>query len=269
MKASYNSFVVSEHPEHVTLFPGLIIPEMRLDFGTGDSAQCSTKVVAGEADTWFMSILDMPILDQRKLFSFLEKETGMKSAISVNLDPEDLLRFFFEAGFVYPEKYAGVASSRERLKEMVSRLYIDAPSISQHFVQDDRGIIEAHISMVRFYERTWIIHHHAALVSGAGATVLAQIFRYVNSYSPLPSTHMDYLRATIDKRTGFQTGFLGDLPGPWTYVISARSIPLPISISTLLRAAERDAKKRHGSLSPPVARISSSWRSSTKVCPED
>ena len=211
IRASYNALVVREHPEHVTFFKGLIIPEMRLDFGAGDSAQCTAKVVASDADTWLMSILDMPILDQRKLFSFIERERGMASTVCAKIDPDDLLEFFFEAGFIYPEKYASMAHSRDQLKTILSRLYIDAPSISQHFVHDNRGIIDAHISMVRFYRRTWIIHHHAALGNGAGSTVLARIFRYINSYSALPSTHMDYLMCYYRHETGFQVGFLEDL----------------------------------------------------------
>jgi antitoxin component of RelBE/YafQ-DinJ toxin-antitoxin module len=207
--ASYNSLVVREHPEHVSLFRGLVVPGMRIDFGTGDSAQCTAKVVGGEGDAWLMSILDMPIFDQRKLFSFIEKERGMSSAVSAAIDPEDILKFFFEAGFIYPEKYAGVAKSRDRLKEMLSRLYIDAPSICQHFVQDDKGVIEAHISMVRFYERSWIIHHHAALGNGAGSAVLAQIFRYINSYSSFASTRMDYLMCYYRRENHFPNRVLG------------------------------------------------------------
>jgi hypothetical protein len=210
VKASYNSFVVSESPERAMLFPGLIIPEIRIDFGAGDSAQCMAKVVCGEGDAWLMSIIDMPIFDQRKLFSFLEKERGMRSEISPSIDPEDILRFFFEAGFIYPEKYAGVAESRGRLKEMLSRLYIDAPSICQHFVQDNNGLVEAHISMVRFYERSWIIHHHAALRgNGAGSAVLAQIFRYINSYSSFPSTRMDYLMSYYRRENRFPNRVFG------------------------------------------------------------
>lgn len=208
-RASYNSLVVREHPEHVTLFQGLIIPEMSIDFGTGDSAQCVAKVMFGDGDTWFMSILDMPILDQRKLFSFVERERGMVSTVCTKIDPDDLLEFFFEAGFIYPEKYASMAHSRDQLKAVLSRLYIDAPSISQHFVHENKGAIDGHISMVRFHERSWIIHHHAALGNGAGSTVLTRIFRYINSYSALPSTHMDYLMCYYRHENRFPNRVLG------------------------------------------------------------
>jgi len=211
-KASYNTIVVNEDPEHATLFRGLIISDARIDFGAGDSARCSAKVVRGEPGAWFLSILDMPLLDQRKLFSFLEKETGMSSGVSKVLDPDDLIEFFFEAGFIYPEKYAGLARSRDRLKEILSRLYIDTPSISQHFVHYNKGVIEAHVSMVRFYERAWVVHHHMATGgSGAGSAVLGQIFRYIHSYSALPSTHMDYLVCYYRPENRFPNRVFGGL----------------------------------------------------------
>jgi hypothetical protein len=211
-KASYNTFVVNEDPEHAVLFQGLVIPDMRIDFGAGDSAQCSAKVEGGEPGAWFIAILDMPIIDQRKLFSFIEKETGMSSGVSEVIDPEDLLEFFFEAGFIYPEKYAGLARSREGIKQILSRLYIETPSVCQHFVRYNRGVIGAHVCMVRFYERAWVVHHHAAIGgSGAGSAVLTQIFRYIHSYSALPSAGLDYVMLYYRPENRFPNRVFGGL----------------------------------------------------------
>jgi hypothetical protein len=210
VKASCNSFIVNEQPAQSTLFAGLIIPEMKIDFGTGDCANCTAKITSGEADTWHVSILDMPVLDQRKLFSFIEKETGRRSAVSAAIDPDDLIEFFFEAGFIYPKKYVRVAQSRQHLRELLSHLYIDNLSIAQHFVQYDRGVIEAHIAMVRFYERSWVVHHHTAIGGmGAGSAVLSQIFRYIHGYSALPSTGMDYLMTYYRPENRFPNKVLG------------------------------------------------------------
>lgn len=210
-RATYNTFIVREDPARITLFPGLIIPEVGIDFGAGDSARCTTKIVGGRSGTWLMSVVDMPVLDQRKLFSFIEKEAGISSGVSTVIDPEDLIQFFFEAGFIYPKKYAGMSHSRERLREMLSHLYIDTPSVSQHFVMDDgREVIQAHISMIRFYERSWIIHHYAALGQrGAGSAILAQVFRYVDSYGSLPSSHMEYLMCYYRRENRFPNRIFG------------------------------------------------------------
>jgi hypothetical protein len=50
--------------------------------------------------------------------------------------------------------------------------------------------------MVRFYENTWLFHHHAATGAGfskAGLVVLDQIGRYVNDFYCLYSTHMNFV----------------------------------------------------------------------------
>jgi hypothetical protein len=207
---SYSFFVVREQPEHITLFSGLVIPEMRIDFGAGDFAECSAQVVSGVAGNWTVSILDMPIAAQRKLFSFVEKETGMQSSVSTAIDPKDLIEFLFDVGFVYPSKYASFAHSREHIKKILSRLYIDTPLIAQHFIQYNNGMMEAHIAMVRFYERSWVVHHHTAMGgSGAGSAVLSQIFRYVHSYGALPSTGMAYLMTYYRPENHFPNRVLG------------------------------------------------------------
>jgi hypothetical protein len=211
-KISYNTFVLKEDPARALLFPGLIIHNMRIDFGAGDSARCVAKVVAGRDGAWSMSILDMPIPDQRKLFSFVEKEAGKGLGASAVIDPEDLIEFFFEAGFIYPQKYASLVQSREQLKAILSRLYIDTPSISQHFVEYDGDSIQGHICMVRFYERAWVVQHHTAVGgAGAGSAVLAQIFRYIHSYSAFPSTGIDYAMTYYRPENRFPDRVLGGL----------------------------------------------------------
>jgi hypothetical protein len=50
--------------------------------------------------------------------------------------------------------------------------------------------------MVRAYEKTWMIHHHAALTMEnrrSGFVVLKQIMHYLNDMHRLPSANMDYV----------------------------------------------------------------------------
>jgi hypothetical protein len=210
--SSHNSFVVNEHPDHVSLFPGLIIPEFKLDFGAGDYARCTARINSGADGTWSFSIIDMPIPDQRKLFCFVENEAGMSSGVCAAIDPKAIVRFFFESGFIYPAKYVSLERARERLKEMLSHLYVDTPVIAQHFVQHEKGIVEAHIAMVRFYDRAWVVHHHTAVGgTGAGSRVLAQIFRYIHSYGAFPSTGMDYVMTYYRPENRFPDKVLGGL----------------------------------------------------------
>jgi hypothetical protein len=70
--------------------------------------------------------------------------------------------------------------------------------------------MEAHIAMVRFYERSWVVHHHTAIGgAGAGSAVLSQVFRYIQSYSALPSTGMDYLMTYYRPENRFPDRVLG------------------------------------------------------------
>jgi len=72
------------------------------------------------------------------------------------------------------------------------------------------GVIEAHIAMIRFYERAWIVHHHTATGGvGAGSAVLAQIFRYLGAYGALPSTGMSYLMTYYRPENRFPNKVLG------------------------------------------------------------
>jgi len=62
--------------------------------------------------------------------------------------------------------------------------------------QQDKGTIYGHMSMFWFYDKTWIIQHHAAdsaRRSKAGLVVLEQIGRYINEFHRLPSTQMQYV----------------------------------------------------------------------------
>ena len=77
---------------------------------------------------------------------------------------------------------------------MYKKLYEQDSDIAINFVYRDKGKIYGHMSMFRFYDKTWIIHHHAADSSSrAGLVVLEQIGRYINEFHRLPSTRMDYV----------------------------------------------------------------------------
>ncbi|MBW2002769.1 MAG: hypothetical protein JRI30_09685 [Deltaproteobacteria bacterium] len=107
-----------------------------------------------------------------------------------------LWEFFFNTGFIYPMKYRLIQSHREGFKEMYRKLYKENPEISRHFTYQKNGRIYGHISMIRAYERTWMIHHHAARIMDSkrpGFMVLKQIMYYMNDMYRLPSAHMDYV----------------------------------------------------------------------------
>jgi hypothetical protein len=73
-----------------------------------------------------------------------------------------LWNFFFDTGFIYPEKYAFFQANKEAIKKTYERLYSQSPHVARHFICQEKGAILGHMAMVRFYENSWLIHHHAA-----------------------------------------------------------------------------------------------------------
>ncbi len=125
---------------------------------------------------------------------------------------EELWRFFFESGFIYPGKYLAIHPRKEEFKATYEKLYLGSPSIARHFIYQDKGEIFGHMSMIRFYPRSWIIHHHAASRSGygsAGVEVLDQVGRFVNEFYHHPSAHIDYLLCYYREENRFPSRVFG------------------------------------------------------------
>ncbi|MEW6455459.1 MAG: PilZ domain-containing protein [Acidobacteriota bacterium] len=202
---SGSGFSVEEYYDSSVLLPGMIIPELYLEFANNFMIRCKVQVVysnvykTDEKRAFVkcgMAILDIDIQDQVKISSFLHQLTNRKSYVCNVVDLEALWKFFFESGFIYPEKYTFIHASKEKFKETYMKLYVQNPTIARHFIYQDKGIIYSHISMLRFYENTWLFHHHAANRSEfnrAGLVVLNQIGRYVNDFYRLYSTRMNFI----------------------------------------------------------------------------
>jgi hypothetical protein len=217
---SGSSFSVEEYFEYSVLLIGMIIQEVYIEFTNDFRILCKAQVIdrnvykTEEAKTYVkcgMTILDMDIQEQVRLSSLLHKVTNKKSYVCKQVDLEALWRFFFETGFVYPKKYVSVHANKERFKETYEKLYTQNPHIARHFIYQDKGIIHGHISMVRFYENTWLFHHHAAIRSNfkAGLIVLEQIGRYVNDFYCLYSTHMNFVICYFSSDNKFPTRIFG------------------------------------------------------------
>ncbi len=198
-----SGFSVEEYYEHSVLLTGMIIPELHIEFANDFRIRCRAQVIYRnvytiDARTYVkcgMAILDMDIQEQVRLSSLLYRVRNKNFYVCNLVDLNALWRFFFETGFVYPEKYAAVHANKERFKETYEKLYTKNPNIARHFTYQGKGIIHGHISMLRFYENTWLFHHHAADRSSfrAGLIVLDQIGRYVNDFYRLYSTHMNFV----------------------------------------------------------------------------
>jgi hypothetical protein len=211
-------FSVIENYESAVLFPGLVIPRVEIEIAPGFSLTCRAQVSSGDVQEgdgqqtvkWSVVVLDMSIEDQGRLFALLQRAQHQKSHVCGKVDLDDLLTFFFDTGFVYPKKYATLHMYKERFRETYKKLYLANPAITRHFIQLDKGVIQAHLSMIRFYENTWLIHHHAATgQNGAGLRVLNQVRDYVTDYRGLYSSHMDYLTCYFRPNNRFPNRVFG------------------------------------------------------------
>ena len=202
---SGSGFSVEEDERRTALLPGMILPELSFHFSDNYKIKCSAQVVfrkpviESNGDRWIKSgvaLLDMDIQDHLKLIALLHQTKNKNSYICNHVDLDALWNFFFETGFIYPEKYAVIQKNKKQIKETYVKIYTRNPHIARHFIYQDKGTIYGHMAMIRFYENAWMIHHHAARKSSAnkaGLIVLDQIGRMINDSHRLYSLHMDYV----------------------------------------------------------------------------
>jgi hypothetical protein len=198
---STSGFSVHEKADEGVLVPGMMLPELTIDFAGALRLKCCAqviyRVVAEEASVRCgLAILDMDMSTYSRLTHILTKALDPHAYISNEVDMDELWEFFFDTGFIYPKKYRLIQSHREEFKETYRRLYQETPEIAMHFTYQKNGRIYGHLSMVRAYERAWMIHHHAARTMEGkrpGFMVLIQIMHYLNDLYRLPSAKTDYV----------------------------------------------------------------------------
>ncbi|MFZ3138128.1 MAG: hypothetical protein WA126_12160 [Thermodesulfovibrionales bacterium] len=217
---SGSGFSVEEYYEDSVFLPGMIIPELYIEIANNFKICCKAQVVYRNVNKTYVdeplakygiAILDMDIQDQVKLSSLLHQATNEKSYVCNIVDLDALWNCFFKAGTIYPQRYAFIHANKEKFKKTYEKLYIQSPTISRHFIYQDKGIIHGHISMLRFYENTWLIHQLAsgAVYSRSGLVVLDQLGRYVNSFRYIYSAHMDFLICYFRPTTKFSNRIFG------------------------------------------------------------
>ena len=202
---SGSGFAVEENQNNSVLLPGMILPELELSFANSFTIKCRAQVVyrksveAEKEGHWVkcgVALLDINIQDHAKLISILQQTKNKNSYFCNRVSLDELWNFFFETGFIYPDKYEHIEKNKHQIKATYEKLYNNESNITRHFIYQDKGRIMGHMAMLRYYKKTWLIHHHAARKSAlnkAGLIVLDQIGRMGNNSHRLDSLHMDYL----------------------------------------------------------------------------
>lgn len=202
---SGSGFSVEEDEHALSLPPGLILPEVEMRFADSLKIRLKAQVVYrntvdsekdGRVIKCGLAIIDIISQDHLKLLSTLLQLKNRNAYVCNEIDIDALWNFFFESGFIYPEKYHYVQENKDTIKETYEKIYTQSPSIARHFVYQNKGAIAGHLAMIRFYENTWLIHHHAARTPAsfkAGLVVLDQIGQFSNNSHNLYSGHMNFL----------------------------------------------------------------------------
>ena len=220
---SGSGFSIPEHEYHSKLIPGLIIPEVNIVLPGGTRLPCTAQVIYKresmqrgrdkEVISGF-AILDMNPEHHTRLLCFLHQENDSNSFLCMNVDMHELWHFFFDSGFIYPEKYAYMLENKEEIKATYRRLYTESPGIARHFIYQQDGCILGHMSMLRSYENAWLLHHHASSKHkshNAGLHVLNQVGSFGNNSHRIHSMHMDYLLCYFRPENRFPKKVFGEI----------------------------------------------------------
>ncbi|RLB20693.1 MAG: pilus assembly protein PilZ, partial [Deltaproteobacteria bacterium] len=223
---STSGFSAYEKVDEGILMLGMIIPELMIDFAGALQIKCAAQVIyrLEEKEKGIrcgLAILEMDINTYNRLTQVLASALDPHAYISSEVDMDALWEFFFETGFIYPKKYRLIQSYRKDFKKTYQKLYQENPEIAQHFTYQKNGRIYGHISMVKAYERAWMIHHHAARVMKGkrpGLMVLKEIMYYLNDMHRLPSAKTEYMVSYFRPENKFPDrvfgGFARDLENP-------------------------------------------------------
>ena len=198
---SPSGFSVYERKDEGVLMPGMIIHGLTINFAGALTIGCNAQVIYRLEENkkgvrCGLAILDMDIKSYSRLNHILISSLDPEVQVATNVDTDELWDFFFDAGFIYPKKYNLIQSHREDFKKTYKKLYQEVPEIARHFICQKNGRIHGHVSMVKAYERAWMIHHHAARTMDnkrAGLKVLKQVMHYLNGMCHLPSSKIDYV----------------------------------------------------------------------------
>lgn len=213
---STTGFSICDKSDEVVLIPGMIIPDTTITYAGVLKIRCKAQVIyrkEREDQVRFgLVILDMDLTNYNHLNQVLNNMHGADTGMLNEVNLDELWEFFFDTDFIYPKKYKMIQSFKDNFRDIYRRLYEEAPGIAKHFTYQINGRIFGHVSMLRAYERTWLVHHHAARPMGGrpiGLIVLKQLFYYLLDFNRFPSANLDYVIAYYRPENKFPARVFG------------------------------------------------------------
>jgi len=197
------------------IMPGMIIEEASIEFAGGMNLKCPVKVLYGEKKKkntirYGFRITDIDVASYNRLFNVISRADDPYARVSYDMDMASLWNFFFESGFMYPERYTKIARYKDDFKETYDRLYHQCPDIFANLTYERNGVIYGHVSLIKAYERSWLVNHLATKDVGlkiTGHYVLRQILNYLDSITRMPSVGMEYLIVNFPHENRFPNNF--------------------------------------------------------------
>lgn len=210
-----------ESAEKSVLFAGIVIPDLRILLPGSNFLSCKAQVIyTGKTEESKdmlcagLVILDMNPEEYSRLLDFIHHDLDDRANVCKDVDMKTLWEFFFESGFIYPEKYKYLLANKESIKNLYTKLYTEQPAIARHFIYQEENHIQGHMSMLRSYENTWLLHHHAASTIDSqysGLHVLNQVGSFTNNCHRIESMHMNYLLCYFRRENKFPNRVFGGL----------------------------------------------------------
>jgi hypothetical protein len=219
---STSGFSVTVPDKESLLIPGLIISQMTLQLpGMLSNLSCAAQVIyrfkqKKDLTKYGFYILDMPLHDQRRLFDAVSKVADPHVNMTGKVNMDSLWELFFDSGFIYPDKYGIISPYTKALKATYRKLYEDGQDIFTHITYQDQGQVYAHMSMVKAYENSWIIHHLAARPMRGVRTGLKTLIHFVNYIDclyrlPVSSKKMRYNFCYYRPENNFSDYYFGGI----------------------------------------------------------
>ena len=217
---SGTGFSVNEPVHDSRLLPGLIVEKAEMVFSDRKRISFDMQIISRNVSdnqeyvSCGVALVDISPEDHLAILGLLHQDMHEDAFLNSNLDIDALWRFFFDSGFIYPEKYQHFHSDRAHLRSTYEKLYNSNSNVARHFVVQKDNSIYGHLSMVRFYEKTWLIHHHASALSGgkkAGLQVLQQVGSYVNESYRFEGMNLRFLMCYFRPENRFPNKVFGGL----------------------------------------------------------
>ncbi len=138
---STSGFSIEEPLDEGVLIPGIVIPELVINYAGILKLTCKAQVISRRAEgdktvRCGLAILDMDIRAYSRLSQIISNAQDPHNYVSNEVDMDALWEFFFETGFIYPKKYKLFQSYRDDFKETYRKLYQENPEIARHFTYE-------------------------------------------------------------------------------------------------------------------------------------